>query len=100
MLKAKDGSLMPQIPNDTRWNSQVDCLNTFIHNFNTYNDIMETAIQENSGLFPTNVTRILENRAIYREAVHLQKQLKLFTTALDKVCFIFSEFKYSIFMNS
>ncbi|KAB7500239.1 hypothetical protein Anas_10995, partial [Armadillidium nasatum] len=37
-LKEK-GGLMPQIPNDTRWNSQQACINTFIQNYYKYVEI-------------------------------------------------------------
>ena len=76
---------MPQIPNETRWNSQVKCLNTFLNNFNDYVDIMEKSIENESSLFTQNIIKILENREVYRKAQQLQKQLKLFAAALDKV---------------
>lgn len=76
---------MPQIPNDTRWNSQVECLSTFLNNFNDYVDIMEKSIENESSLFTQNIIKILENREVYRKAQQLQKQLKLFAAALDKV---------------
>lgn len=31
-----EGGKMPQLPNDTRWNSQVDCVESYVANYNIY----------------------------------------------------------------
>lgn len=33
---SQKGGLSPQLPNDTRWNSQVDCLESFVKNYQNY----------------------------------------------------------------
>lgn len=71
---------MPQIPNDTRWNSQMDCINTFIANYHKYQEIR--AEQSN---YDGGICKILDNAWIYREALHLQQQLKEVSAALDTV---------------
>ncbi len=38
-LMAKKG-LIPQLPNKTRWNSQADCLESFIINYKMYCEIL------------------------------------------------------------
>ncbi|EGI58250.1 hypothetical protein G5I_13684 [Acromyrmex echinatior] len=47
-------SMMPQISNDTRWNSQKECVRTFVENFHKYNEIrMEQSID--SGIKAKNL---------------------------------------------
>ena len=79
LLKEK-GGVMPQIPNDTRWNSQEECVNTFIKNFHKYVEIANEA--EN---FDSNTNKILSNVGLYRESLILKKQLKEVSIALDKL---------------
>lgn len=77
-LKEK-GGLMPQIPNDTRWNSQIACASTFIENVHKYMEInTEQEVERNVGT-------ILKNTGLYTEALHLQKQLKEVGVALHKL---------------
>ncbi|KAB7496884.1 Transitional endoplasmic reticulum ATPase [Armadillidium nasatum] len=76
-LKEK-GGLMPQIPNDTRWNSQQACINTFIQNYYKYVEIA------NEDKLEMSITNILSNPSLYREAQHLQKQVDVVSKALDK----------------
>ncbi|KAB7498650.1 hypothetical protein Anas_00532 [Armadillidium nasatum] len=77
-LKEK-GGLMPQIPNDTRWNSQQACINTFIQNYYKYVEIA------NEDKLEMRITNILSNPSLYREAQHLQKQVDVVSKALDKL---------------
>ncbi|KAB7504956.1 hypothetical protein Anas_09603 [Armadillidium nasatum] len=77
-LKEK-GGLMPQIPNDTRWNSQQACINTFIQNYYKYVEIA------NEDKLEMSITNILSNPSLYREAQHLQKQVDVVSKALDKL---------------
>lgn len=73
------GGLMPQIPNDTRWNSQEECLKTFISNFHKYNEIKLEHLDE----FDQQIRNLLGNVAIYTEAVYLQSQLKALAKGID-----------------
>lgn len=77
-LKEK-GGLMPQIPNATRWNSQLDCLDTFSKNYAKYIEIQN----EKSLEIPENITRILENVLLYKEAIQMQTQLKRIKKIFD-----------------
>ncbi|KAB7494083.1 hypothetical protein Anas_08142 [Armadillidium nasatum] len=70
---------MPQIPNDTRWNSQQACINTFIQNYYKYVEIA------NEDKLEMSITNILSNPSLYREAQHLQKQVDVVSKALDKL---------------
>lgn len=60
-LKEKGGR-MPQIPNTTRWNSQNDCVKTFVENFHLYLQISA----EHSENIDSRIVRILNNVSIYR----------------------------------
>lgn len=71
---------MPQLPNDTRWNSHVDCVKSFTTNYHKYREI---ALEHNKD-FHANISNILNNVGLYNEAVHLEKQLCLIANALDK----------------
>nr|XP_047131912.1 uncharacterized protein LOC124810984 [Hydra vulgaris] len=80
LLDDRNG-VMPQLPNDTRWNSQVDCLKTYIKNYSHYLDIIE----KHEGDIKHNIKKIIDNAAIFREAKNLQIQLEKCEIALDKV---------------
>uniref|UniRef100_A0A6P7GUB5 Uncharacterized protein LOC114340851 n=1 Tax=Diabrotica virgifera virgifera TaxID=50390 RepID=A0A6P7GUB5_DIAVI len=71
---------MPQLPNETRWKSHEACLATFISNYYIYVEIRTEKEQE----FDKNISKILDNVAIYREALYLQKQLAVIVKALDR----------------
>ncbi|XP_047128963.1 uncharacterized protein LOC124809189 isoform X2 [Hydra vulgaris] len=77
-LREKGGH-MPQLPNDTRWNSQIDCIETYIKNYQIYVEIVDNHD------IPIKIRKIIENRAIFREANSLQTQLKIFGVVLDQM---------------
>ena len=80
LLKEK-GGCMPQLPNETRWNSQVACIETYQKNYNFYVEIYREKMED----FPANIGRIIEKIAIKREASHLLSQMKKLGVALDKM---------------
>lgn len=70
-------SMMPQISNDTRWNSQKECVRTFVENFHKYNEIrMEQSID-------SGISNILSNKDLYVEAKNLLNQLIIVGNSLD-----------------
>lgn len=75
------GGMMPQIPNDTRWNSHKACIETFIKNFYKYVEISN----EHEDEIANNITTILSNTHLYRETADLQKQITEVAEALNKV---------------
>lgn len=77
-LKEK-GGVMPQIPNDTRWNSQNACMSTFTKNFYKYVEI------SSEHKVPDNISKTLNNIHLYKEVAELQKQLAHVSDALDKL---------------
>jgi hypothetical protein len=45
----ESGGKIPQLPNDTLWNSQKACVSTFIENFNKYREIMLEVLTSGQG---------------------------------------------------
>ena len=78
-MKEKGGRI-PQLPNETRWNSQVACVETYVTNYQVHLEIQG----EHSDV-PANIGKIVDNVGIYREAQNLLALLKLLEAALDKV---------------
>ena len=78
-LENKQG-VVPQLPNDTRWNSHLDTVKTFLANYAKYLEIRSE--QED---FSATVAKVLDNVGILREANNLQKQLTAAGAALDKL---------------
>lgn len=67
LLREKRGKV-PQLPNDTRWNSQLDCITTYTDNWQIYMDICREYRSEIDG----DICRIIENRAVYNNACDLK----------------------------
>lgn len=77
----EQGGHMPQLPNDTRWNSHLDSVRSFMLNYHKYREIA----LEHSQDFSTNIANLLNNVALYKDVVHLDKQLSVVADALDKL---------------
>jgi len=80
-LKNCEGSCKPQLPGETRWNSQLKCLETFIRNRKFYLQIVDEHEKE----IEAKIARLINNVAIYKEAKSLYSQLIHIANALDKV---------------
>ena len=78
-LKEK-GGLAPQLPNATRWNSQIDCVKSYVTNHHIY-----VQIRTEEAEFNPAIAKILDNKQLYKEAVNLCQQLTLVGNALDKL---------------
>jgi hypothetical protein len=78
LLKGK-GGCMPQLPNETRWNSQVACLETYKKNHHIYLEIRGEKMDE----IPASIGKIIDNIGLLREANHLLDQIKIFGSSLD-----------------
>ena len=74
------GGLVPQLPNDTRRNSHLDTVKTFLSNYAKY---LEIRSEEEE--FSSATAKILDNIGILREANNLMKQLTAVGEALDKL---------------
>lgn len=77
-LTEKNG-VKPQLPNSTRWNSQNDCIDSFLKNY----QIMHQICIEHKSVIEKEIIQIMNNAGLYMEAVHLQQQLRLVSSALD-----------------
>ena len=94
------GGVVPQLPNDIHWNSQLDCIKTYISNDSLYVDIRGEHMES----IDPSIGRLIENMSIQREAIDLQAQRKIVGDALDKVnnlvylvnagCIIFDDNKF------
>ena len=73
------GGVVPQLPNDTRWNSHLACVKTFVLNYPKY---VEVCSEEACS---TQISKLLDNVGILREANNMMKQLSSIGMALDKL---------------
>lgn len=83
LLKEK-GGCMPQLPNETRWNSVVDCLETFVKNHCLYTAVKTDMLQQGEDL-PNNISRTVDNIGLMREAENLLAHMRKFSAALDQL---------------
>ena len=72
--------VMLQLPNDTSWNSQVDCSKAYIENYDHYPDI-----ENHENGIKLNIKKIIDYAGVFREARNLQIQPEKIGIALDKV---------------
>lgn len=80
-LKEYPDSVKPQIPGETRWNSQIICLETFLRNREFYLKIVD----DHESDIDKNITKKINDVSIYKEAKSLYKQLKPIAAALDNL---------------
>ena len=78
------GGCMPQLPNATRWNSIVSCLETFIKNYHIYVNIKSDMLQNDEDM-PANISKAVDNIGLLRNAEHFLGQMKKFGAALDRL---------------
>lgn len=82
LLLAQKGARKPQLPCDTRWNSQVDCLDIFLKNRPHY---MQLLMEDGGHSIDKNIQNIISNVALFVDAKYLHSQLSLIARALDAV---------------
>lgn len=81
-LMQKKG-MMPQIPNETRWSSQCECVRTFCENWHIYNEIVNT--YDDDAMFTTEIKKKIRNFDYYKAALDLRDQLSILQVAMDKL---------------
>ena len=81
LLSNCNGSLKPQLIGSTRWNSQLECMRTYITNRPFYIMIMA----QHEELIEARIQTIINNVALFREAKHLLQTLTPIADALDKL---------------
>lgn len=84
-LKVKRNYKMPQLPNDTRWNSQVDCIDTFVSNYNLYREIIDEHDEFKTDQKYITIAAKLSNVQVLNHAIDLQQQLRIVGVALDRL---------------
>ena len=72
-------SVKPQLPGDTRWKSQLTCLESFVKNRRFYQQICE----EHENEIDANISKKILDMSIYRNAKDLIEQLRPVASAID-----------------
>ncbi len=86
--------VIPQLPNKTRWNSQADCLNTFIRNYKIYCEILlDLSMEGKANEGELDAFTRLQSSSLLKSAELLHKQLSVVSVVLDKVLFSYFHFK-------
>ena len=80
-LKQQPNTVKPQLPNDTRWNSQLTCIDTFLKNRSAYLKICE----ENEEAIDARISQLVNNYNLYKQVKDLHAQLQSVGKCLDKL---------------
>jgi hypothetical protein len=80
-LSAVKDSVKPQLPGDTRWKSQLLCLDTFLKNSSIYMQICQDHEEE----FDRSILQKIKDYNIFRNARDLAEQLRPIATAIDQM---------------
>ena len=81
LLDEMNGSVKPQLPCGTRWNSQHHCIDTLIKN----RPFLLLITAQNEDAIELRIRNLLHNVGFVNEASHLQKQLGPISQALDSL---------------
>lgn len=79
-LKECEGSVKPQLPGDTRWKSQLTCLDTFLTNRTFFTKIAE----DHEGDIDKCIIQKIMDYNLYRQARDLADQLRPIAEAIDR----------------
>lgn len=72
------GGVLPQLPNDTRWTSQTEALQTFIRNYEYYGRVVDGDEVQ----MPHHIKTFINNRGLVSEAKAMLAQLEFIAAAL------------------
>ena len=81
LLSEISDSVKPQLPAETRWNSQLTCIDTYIKN----RSYMLMIIAKNEELIDPRIRSIIHNVGLFNEVKHLQLQLQPVSNGLDRI---------------
>ena len=81
LLSEIPDSVKPQLPAETRWNSQLTCIDTYIRN----RPYMLMIIAKNEELIDPRICSIIHNVGLFNEVKHLQLQLQPVSNGLDRL---------------
>jgi len=79
-LKNFLGSVKPQLPGDTRWKSQLSCLDSFIKN----RPYLMQIIQDHPEDVDTSVAQKVMNMGLFNQVRELSEQLRPIASAIDR----------------
>ena len=78
LLREYQDSVRPQLSNDTRWNSQLDCMDSYIKNRTFMIDI----IQKHPQAIDNKVQRAIMDNTLFRKVVDMTNMLRPISIAL------------------
>ena len=81
LLANQKGSIKPQLPVVTRWNSQLECIQTYLTN----RPFLLIILAHNEDVIETPIANLINNIGLYREAKYLYDQLQPIAISLDKL---------------
>ena len=81
LLSEMSGSVKPQLQAETRWNSQLKRIETFVKN----RPFMVLIVAQNEDLIDTRIRNLIHKVGLFNEVKHLQSQLQPISSALDKL---------------
>ena len=81
LLSAQKGSLKPQLPVVTRWNSQLECIKTYLTN----RPFQLNILAQHEDVIDLSIVNLINNVGLYREAKNLYDQLKPISISLDRL---------------
>ena len=68
LLTNQKASIKPQLPVVTRWNSQLECIQTYLTN----RPFLLIILAQNEDVIETTIANLINNIDLYREAIYLQ----------------------------
>ena len=74
-------SVKPQLPAETRWNSQLTCIDTFVRN----RPYLLMICAKNEDAIDSRIRNLIHNVGLYNKVKNLQKQLAPISSALDRL---------------
>ena len=81
LLSQQNESFKPQLPVVTRWNSQMDCIKTYLTN----RLFLLNFLAQHEDVFDLSIVNIINNVGLYGESKNLYDQLKPISISLDKL---------------
>jgi hypothetical protein len=79
------GGKIPQLPNETRWQSLYACVSTYCHNYEKYLKIARDIVTEKSTSDIQAIFQKLNDMNIYTNTLFFQKQMVVVELALNTV---------------
>ena len=81
LLSNQKGSVKPQLPVVTRWNSQLDCMHTYLIN----RPFLLIILAQHEDDIDSSIGNLISIINLYREAKYLHAQLQPIAISLDKL---------------